>query len=142
MLSKYAVLVLAMCPCINISDVSENVEQADALATASADALADIPVTSLSDLLTLDVISNHLSSLLEEELRVQYGDVLPENTAPTKEAIMGVIRTGFFDLASRELSQTILSNNVGHILALSLGYDYRGEGLDAFLSGLRQLLKK
>lgn len=97
-----------------------------------------VPITAIDDVLTLDVIEKHLSLLLEKELEEKYGDLLPEGVKPTKEEIALVVRNGFFQQANKELSSTILNNGVGQILASSLGYEYQGEGIDAFLEGLRK----
>lgn len=98
------------------------------------------PIVSLDDVLTEEVVLRHLDRLLESQMEQLYGDLLPQSVAPTKSEILRVIRSGFFHLASKELSQT-MEENVGHILASSFGYEYNGEGIEAFLRGLR-LLKK
>lgn len=89
-------------------------------------------------MLTFEVIEKHLLLLLEKELEEKYGDLLPEGVKPTKEEIARLVRNGFFKQANKELSSTILNNGVGQILASSLGYDYQGEGIEAFLEGLRK----
>lgn len=96
------------------------------------------PITALDDILTTDLIEKHLSLLLSLELAEKYGDLLPEGVEPTKEEIARVVRNGFFQQANKELSSTILNNGVGQILASSLGYEYQGEGIEAFLEGLRK----
>lgn len=96
---------------------------------------------SLSDVLTLDVIQKHVEGLLEEQL-AQYAELLPESVSPTKEEIMAVVRSGFYQQSTKELSSTIANNGVGQILSQSFGYAYSGEGLEAFLRGIRELLKK
>lgn len=96
---------------------------------------------SLEDVLTEEVILRHLDSLLESQLQEKYGALLPESVSPTKDEILRVIRSGFFHLANKELSQTMSENDVGQILASSLGYEYTGEGIEAFLRGIRQLKK-
>lgn len=103
---------------------------------------ANFPIVSLEDVLTEEVILLHLDLLLEDELKEKYGAILPENVQPTKSEILRVIRSGFFHLANKELSQTMAENGVGQILALSFGYEYQGEGIEAFLRGIRSLKKK
>lgn len=120
----------------------ERAEQKPAAqASSRASGLDHVPITSLSDVLTLDVISKHLASLPDEQVQEQYAHLLPDGVNATREEILSVIRTGFFELASRELSSSIGNNTVGQILAQNLGYEYQGEGLDAFLRGIRSLRK-
>lgn len=106
----------------------------------SHNAALAFPIVSLDDVLTEEVVMRHLDRLLESQMAQLYGDLLPQSVAPTRSDILRVIRSGFFHLASKELSQT-MEENVGHILASSFGYEYSGEGIEAFLRGLR-LLKK
>lgn len=108
---------------------------------ASASRYLAYPILSLSDVLSLDLILTHLDSLLPEQL-AEYRDYLPHSVEPTKEEIMRVVRTGFFHQSNKELSSTIANNGVGQILAQSFGYSYKGEGLEAFLRGIREISKK
>ncbi|WPK23428.1 hypothetical protein PUMCH_000668 [Australozyma saopauloensis] len=68
--------------------------------------------------------------------------MLPEGVEPTRLEVMRVLRSSFFRNANDELSHTINTNAVGLMLAHSFGFEYRGEGIEAFLSGLRDLAKK
>lgn len=68
--------------------------------------------------------------------------MLPEGVAPTAEEVLKVLRSSFFRSANEELSSTITRNPVGEILARSFGFDYQGEGIEAFLNGLREVAKK
>lgn len=99
---------------------------------------AQFPIAALLDVLTEDVIRAHLAALLPERVRELYGPLLPPLDAPTAENILRVVRSGFFHQANKELSNTVAENGVGQILATSFGYEYEGEGLEAFLRGLRR----
>lgn len=106
--------------------------------TGPGHALGAVPIVSLADVLTEDVVAAHLGALLRQEIADMYGPLLPLAVEPTKDAVMRVLRSGFFHQATLELSSTIGENGVGSILASSYGYAYRGEGLEAFLRGLRE----
>lgn len=121
-----------------VSGVSAGVPGKSASESSPAQAF---PIVSLEDVLTEQVILRHLDTLLESQLQEVYGHLLPESVAPTKAEIMKVVRSGFFHQANKELSQTVAENGVGQILASSFGYEYKGEGIEAFLRGIR-LLKK
>lgn len=108
---------------------------------ASQNPAHGFPIVSLDDLLTEEVVLRHLDRLLESQMAQLYGDLLPQSVSPTKSDILRVIRSGFFHQANKELSQT-MSEDVGHILASSFGYEYSGEGIEAFLRGLRLLKDK
>lgn len=100
------------------------------------------PITSLGDILSESVIEAHLNRLDESKIRQLYGALLPEGIEPTKENVMRIVRSGFFHQATSELSSLIGESGVGQILASSLGYEYEGEGIDAFLRGIRRSGKK
>lgn len=93
-------------------------------------------------MLTEDHVTRFLLTLLDEEIRSRFGDMLPESVEPTRDAILEVVRSEFFRGANAELSMNISQNNIGLILASSFGYEYTGEGLDAFLKGIRDAEKK
>lgn len=117
-------------------DVEEKKEKSEVIQNPAQ----AFPIMSLDDVLTEEVVLRHLEKLLESEITRMYGHLLPQAVPPTKSDILRVIRSGFFHLANKELSQT-MGENVGHILASSFGYQYNGEGIEAFLRGLRQLKK-
>ncbi|OBA21909.1 hypothetical protein METBIDRAFT_67006 [Metschnikowia bicuspidata var. bicuspidata NRRL YB-4993] len=100
------------------------------------------PVLLLSDVLSDELVLKHLRSMLPDELRARYGDMLPDAVEPSAEQIMAVVRSEFFRNSSAELSMNMTENNIGLILATSFGYEYSGEGIDAFLKGLRDSAKK
>lgn len=100
------------------------------------------PITSLGDILSESVIEAHLSRVDEAQIRQLYGALLPEGMEATKDNVMRIVRSGFFHQATSELSSLIGEAGVGQILAASLGYDYEGEGIDAFLRGIRRSAKK
>lgn len=91
--------------------------------------------------MTEEVVRQHLNSLLDLQISELYRDFLPESVNPTKDDILRVLRLGFFHQATKELGLTMSENGVGHVLASSFGYEYTGEGIEAFLRGIR-LLKK
>lgn len=93
-------------------------------------------------MLTDEVLAAHIDALLPEKLRRFYGDMLPEGVAPTKDEIMKVFSSSFFRSANEELSNTINRSSVGEVLARTFGYVYTGEGIEAFLNGLRQVKKE
>lgn len=104
--------------------------------------MENYPVSLLADLLTDDLIDTILDSQLPEQLRERYKDMLPEGVGASKAELREVLRSEFYRRASLELSMNINENNIGSILANSFGYEYAGEGLDAFLKGIRDLLKR
>ncbi|KAM9913089.1 hypothetical protein OXX69_001938 [Metschnikowia pulcherrima] len=108
----------------------------------SASAAAHCPVSSLADVLTDELLERHLSALSPEEIKARYGDLLPENVEPTSAEVLAVVRSEFFRAANAELSSNVAENNLGSFLASSFGYEYEGEGLEAFLRGLRAAAKK
>lgn len=99
------------------------------------------PIVSLADVLTVDNVSRHLERLSRAEIAAVYGPLLPESVGanPTKEDVLGVVRSGFFQQATGRLSEQLLSGTgAGLLLSQSLRYDYRGEGIDGFLDGVRE----
>ncbi|KAJ8140308.1 hypothetical protein OY671_006500, partial [Metschnikowia pulcherrima] len=110
--------------------------------TPSASATSHYPVSSLADVLTDELLERHLSALSPEEIKARYGDLLPENVEPTSAEVLAVVRSEFFRAANAELSSNVAENNLGSFLASSFGYEYEGEGLEAFLRGLRAAAKK
>ncbi|RLV94328.1 26S proteasome regulatory subunit RPN13 [Spathaspora sp. JA1] len=104
-----------------------------------------LPISSISSVLDVDTINTHLESLTSEQLKQLYGDYLPKSITenPTKEQILDVIRSGFFKQSEQKLSQLLnQGNGAGYLLAQSLKFDYHGEGIDGFLTGIRELAKK
>lgn len=111
-------------------------------APAAAPEAPAVPIVAISDVLDLQLVEKHLDTLSPEELARIYSPVLPESVAknPTKKDILDVFRSGFFQQAEQKLSENLRSGTgAGYLLAQSLKYDYRGEGIDGFLQGLRQL---
>lgn len=100
------------------------------------------PILLLSDVLTEELVRKHLQSLLAQEIHDRYGNLLPESVEPNVDQILEVVRGEFFRSANTEFSMNIAENSIGLILANSFGYEYTGEGLDAFLKGLRDSEKK
>lgn len=99
-----------------------------------------LPIASISDVLTLELIEKHLESLSSDHLSELYLKHLPESTSPTKHDIMDVVRSGFFQQSTSKLSELLREGNgAGYLLAQSLKYDYQGEGIEAFLNGVREL---
>lgn len=68
--------------------------------------------------------------------------MLPEGVPPTKDEILKVLRSSFFRSGNEQLSHTINTSPVGLIMARSFGFEYNGEGLEAFLNGLRETAKR
>lgn len=104
-----------------------------------------MPIASISSVLDIDTINSHLDKLSIDQLKELYGEYLPESITanPTKEEIMRAIRSGFFQQCERKLSELLRSNTgAGYLMSQSLKYDYKGEGVDGFLNGIRDLAKK
>lgn len=124
--------------------VSATQPSAGATATAKSDA-ARLPIHSISDILTLEQIEKHLSSLSPTQLSEVYAKNLPDSVSSntSKEDILDVVRSGFFQQSSNKLSELLRDGSgAGYLLAQSLKYDYLGEGIDGFLHGVRDLGKK
>lgn len=97
----------------------------------------------IADFLTPEVIDKHLASLSKEQLIDLYKDHVPVDTELSRQDIMDVVRLGFFQQSVAKLSQQLRSGSgAGYLMAQSLKYDYKGEGIDNFLAGLRELAKK
>lgn len=102
-----------------------------------------LPIASISDVLTLELIEKHLDSLSPDQLSQLYATHLPESTNPTKHDILDVVRSGFFQQSTNKLSELLREGSgAGYLLAQSLKYDYQGEGIESFLNGVRELGKK
>lgn len=102
---------------------------------------AGYPVTSLLDVLTPEVVERHLATMSDAEVAETYTLLVPEGTA-TKEGILALVRNSFFKQAASDLSGLVGGHAVGQLLARSLGYEYKGEGLEAFLAGIRETRDK
>ncbi|KAK6198888.1 proteasome complex subunit Rpn13 ubiquitin receptor-domain-containing protein [Scheffersomyces amazonensis] len=101
-----------------------------------------LPIGSISDFLTIETIENHLEELNTEQIKQLYGDYLPESLSsnPNKSELINVIKSGFFKQSEKRLTNSLREGNgAGYLLAQSLKYDYKGEGVDNFLQGIRQL---
>ena len=104
-----------------------------------------MPIGSISSVLDISTIDDHLDKLSLEQLKEMYGEYLPPSIAqnPTKAKIMEVVRSGFFQQSEQKLTKQLrASEGAGLLLAQSLKYDYKGEGIENFLNGVRQLSKK
>ncbi|KAI5953385.1 hypothetical protein KGF54_002757 [Candida jiufengensis] len=104
-----------------------------------------MPLGSISSVLNLQTIENHLDKLSREELSKLYKDYLPESTSKnvTKYKIIEIIRSGFYQQNEQKLSEHLKSGEgAGYLLSQSLKYDYKGEGIENFLNGIRDLGKK
>ncbi|AOW26098.1 26S proteasome regulatory subunit N13 [Candida albicans P60002] len=104
-----------------------------------------LPIGSISSVLDIDSIDSHLDKLSLEQLKEMYGDYLPPSIAsnPTKSQIMEVVRSGFFQQCEQKLSESLRGNSgAGYLMSQSLKYDYKGEGVESFFNGVRELGKK
>lgn len=102
-----------------------------------------LPIASISDVLTLELIEKHLDTLSPDQLSQLYASHLPESTNPTKHDILDVVRSGFFQQSTNKLSELLREGSgAGYLLAQTLKYDYQGEGIESFLNGVRELGKK
>lgn len=102
-----------------------------------------LPIASISDILTLELVEKHLDTLSPDQLTELYANHLPGSTNPTKHDILDVVRSGFFQQSTNNLSDLLREGNgAGYLLAQSLKYDYKGEGIEPFLNGVRELGKK
>ncbi|KAK6456231.1 proteasome complex subunit Rpn13 ubiquitin receptor-domain-containing protein [Scheffersomyces xylosifermentans] len=104
-----------------------------------------LPISAISDLLDIGVIEKHLDKLNPEQLQQLYSEHLPQSSAshPSKSTILDVVRSGFFQQSEQNLSKSLRDGKgAGYLLAQSLKYDYKGEGVDGFLAGIRELAKK
>lgn len=93
----------------------------------------------------VSTIDNHLDKLSLDQLKQMYGEYLPPSVAqnPTKAKILDVVRSGFFQQSEQKLTNQLRANEgAGLLLAQSLKYDYKGEGIENFLNGIRQVSKK
>lgn len=93
---------------------------------------------SLSAVLTEEAVAAHLARMLEADMERAYGGLLPPGVAPRKDDILRVVRSGFFHHARDELGDAV-AETPGALLARTLGYEYAGEGVEAFVRGLRRL---
>ncbi|CCG22529.1 hypothetical protein CORT_0B08240 [Candida orthopsilosis Co 90-125] len=104
-----------------------------------------LPIGSISSVLDVSTIDNHLDKLSLDQLKQMYGEYLPSSVAqnPTKAKILDVVRSGFFQQSEQKLTNQLRANEgAGLLLAQSLKYDYKGEGIENFLNGIRQVSKK
>lgn len=104
-----------------------------------------LPIGSISSVLDVSTIDNHLDKLSLDQLKQMYGEYLPPSVAqnPTKAKILDVVRSGFFQQSEQKLTNQLRANEgAGLLLAQSLKYDYKGEGIENFLNGIRQVSKK
>ncbi|EGW35003.1 uncharacterized protein SPAPADRAFT_58128 [Spathaspora passalidarum NRRL Y-27907] len=132
---------------VEVKDEGSEQQPVATAATAATSAKPDLklPISSISSVLDLETIDKHLAGLNTEQLKELYGQFLPQSVAenPTKEQILDVIRSGFFQQSEQKLSQYLTQGNgAGYLLAQSLKFDYHGEGIDGFLTGIRELAKK
>lgn len=100
-----------------------------------------VPIESLADVLTVENVSRHLEGLSQAEIARVYGPLLPESVGPnpTKDDVLSVVRNGFFQQATGRLSEQLRSGRgAGLLLSQSLRYEYRGEGIEGFLDGVRE----
>ncbi|RCK56585.1 26S proteasome regulatory subunit RPN13 [Candida viswanathii] len=104
-----------------------------------------MPIGSISSVLDIETINAHLDKLSIDQLKELYGEYLPQSIAanPTKEEAMRAIRSGFFQQCEHKLSELLRSNTgAGYLMSQSLKYEYKGEGVDGFLNGIRELARK
>lgn len=93
----------------------------------------------------VSLIDKHLEKLSAQELKEKYGELLPPSMSnnPSKADIIDVVRSGFFQQSEQKLSESLRNGKgAGYLLAQTLKYDYKGEGVDLFLQGIRELGKK
>ncbi|ODV80862.1 uncharacterized protein CANTADRAFT_47098 [Suhomyces tanzawaensis NRRL Y-17324] len=101
-----------------------------------------IPITSIGNFLQPQLVQQHLDKLSPHQID-QLSQHLPASTPATKTEIAQVVRSGFFQQSQRKLSEQLSSGlGAGYLVAQSLKYDYKGEGVDGFLNGIRELTKK
>jgi len=104
-----------------------------------------MPIGSISSVLDISTIDSHLDKLSIDQLKQMYGEYLPPSIAqnPTKSKIIDVVRSGFYQQSEQKLTKQLRANEgAGLLLAQSLKYDYKGEGIENFLNGIRELSKK
>lgn len=99
---------------------------------------AGYPGISLGAVLTEEAVAAHLARMLEADIERAYGALLPPGVAARRDDILRVVRSGFFHHARDELGGAV-AETPGALLARTLGYDYEGEGVEAFVRGLRKL---
>lgn len=102
--------------------------------------LSNLPIKSLLDFLTMEVIEKHLDSLSPAEMSSMYGPLLPKTvgTDPTKQNVLETVRSPFFQQACQRLSEQLAQGEgAGYLLAQSLKLKYDKEGIASFLQGLR-----
>lgn len=107
--------------------------------------VSQIPISSVSDFLTLDLVESHLDKLDANTLKSLYSDKLPPSISenPTEQDILDTVRSGFFQQSEQRLSEQLRrGNGAGYLLAQSLKYDYKGEGVANFLDGIREAASK
>ena len=91
------------------------------------------------------MIETHLKKLSVDELKHLYQQDLPPSIAenPSKENMLDLIRSGFFQLAKSNLNDHLNKHNgMGYLLSQTFKYDYTGEGIVNFLNGIREATKK
>jgi len=60
----------------------------------------------------------------------------------SKYEILQVIKSPYFNQNLKSLNESLRQcNGAGYLLSQSLKFDYKGEGIEAFLQGIRQLKK-
>ena len=99
-----------------------------------------VPIRSIADVLTPSFIEKHLDSLSNDELKLLYSRYLPpshaENT--TKEGVVEVTKSAFFQQYISNLSRLLNYNTAGYMLSQNLNIDYEGEGVENFLRGIKR----
>lgn len=113
-------------------------DRAPAAASAHKGAFR-LPLTSLSDFLSLDLVSAHLDTLSDDQVARVYGPYMPKSFQPTKLSVLALMRDPFFQQTCHKLGDLLKqANGAGYLLAHSLKYEYNGEGIEPFLCGLRK----
>lgn len=113
-------------------------DDADVAAGDADTRMARLGGIRLGAVVTEDVVAAHLARMLEADVVRVYGGLLPPGVAPRRDDILRVVRSGFFHHARDELGEAV-AQTPGALLARTLGYDYTGEGVEAFVRGLRKL---
>lgn len=105
---------------------------------------AEFPVTSILDILRSEKLATHLEKP-KEELEKLYGNYVPKSVADniSSSELKKLIKNSFFEQSMRNLDAQLNRNSgAGYLLAQSFKLNYKGEGIEGFLEGIREQAKK
>ncbi|AMD19904.1 HCL247Wp [Eremothecium sinecaudum] len=97
------------------------------------------PIGHIADFLTKDLITSYVQSLDEDSPALAaLCDFLPVEFGKGKAELLECLRGPFFSQAVDTLSRNLNEDYGGITIAQALGYQYKGEGVGAFLASVRE----